>query len=88
MAFNEIIKKLMWKAFTMSLDHTGIRTYIRLWGTTKKMASRPCNYLFHKSTKYGDAQVDLEGVGNLVYTQPNIILFKEPGLYWQRPNSF
>ena len=31
--------------------------------------------------RFGDAQVDLEGVENSVHTQPNTILIKEPGLY-------
>ena len=30
---------------------------------------------------FGDAQVDLEGVDNSVYTQPNTTLLKQPGLY-------
>ena len=31
--------------------------------------------------RFGDAQVDLEGVNNSVHTQPNTLLLKEPGLY-------
>ena len=31
--------------------------------------------------RYGDAQVDLEGVDNSVHTLPNTLLMKEPGLY-------
>ena len=30
---------------------------------------------------FGDAQVDLEGVDNSVYTQPNTLLLKEPDVY-------
>ena len=31
--------------------------------------------------RFGDAQVDLEGMDNSVHTQPNTILLKEPRLY-------
>ena len=31
--------------------------------------------------RFGDAQVDLEGMDNSVHTQPNAILLKEPRLY-------
>ena len=31
--------------------------------------------------RLGDAEIDMEGVDNLVLTQPNTILLKEPGLY-------
>ena len=31
--------------------------------------------------RFGDAQVDLEGVDNSAHTQPHTILLKEPGLY-------
>ena len=31
--------------------------------------------------RFGDAQVDLEGVENSIHTQPNTMLLKEPGIY-------
>ena len=32
--------------------------------------------------RFGDAQVDLEGVDNSIHTHANTMLLKEPGLYY------
>ena len=56
--------------------------FMRQLDMRKKMGPRQYRYLFPEKYKIwlGDAQVDLEGVDNSVYTQLNTLLLKEPGL--------
>ena len=52
-------------------------------GYDKEDGVKAIQRLVHEKYKirFGDAQVRLEGVDNLVHTQPNTILLKESGFY-------